>query len=160
MSSMEVDERGRQFDATLDVDHSGVAERRFNQKLSLSFFFTELRSPEWLLLKNRNYDHEHDKKGEFDYCCRKLLQFIALTIMNMTNYRQMEILIIIAGSFCSSWIRNISTGRERRPPAWLSSIYFLDVCNNGDKVTLVILLEIWLWSWNRGHPVTLGFSFN
>jgi len=28
MSSMEVDERGRQFDATLDVDHSGVAERR------------------------------------------------------------------------------------------------------------------------------------
>ena len=46
MSPTEVEERGRQFDATLDVDHSGVAERRFNQKLSLSFFFTELRSPE------------------------------------------------------------------------------------------------------------------
>ena len=75
MSPTEVEERGRQFDATLDVDHSGVAERRFNQKLSLSFFFTELRSPEWLLLKNRNYDHEHDKR---------------------------ESLIIVAGSFCSS----------------------------------------------------------
>ena len=113
-----------------------------NKSSSLSSFSPESRSPERLLLRNSHYDHEHDKKGEFDYCCRKLLQFIALTIMNMTNYRQMEILIKIAGSFCSSWIRNISTGRERRPPAWLSYKDFLDVYNNCDKVTLVILLEI------------------
>ena len=29
LSREEVEERGKQFDSTLDADHSGVAERRF-----------------------------------------------------------------------------------------------------------------------------------
>ena len=160
MSPTEVEERGRQFDATLDVDHSGVAERRLVIDI---FIFPN----DWMTFANSPYpiDNEHDNLGtkwEFDYCCsRELLQFITLTIMNMINFRQMDILLIIAGSFCSSWIRNISTGRERRLSAWLSCKDFLDVYNNGDdRMTLVLLLEIWWWWWNRGQPVTLGFSFN
>ena len=57
MSSTEVEERGRQFDATLDVDHSGVAERRLVINI---FIFPN----EGLLIMN----HERDKlktKGIF-----------------------------------------------------------------------------------------------
>ena len=57
MSPTEVEERGRQFDATLDVDHSGVAERRLVINI---FIFPN----EGLLIMN----HERDKlktKGIF-----------------------------------------------------------------------------------------------
>ena len=43
MSPTEVEERGRQFDATLDVDHSGVAERRFKQKFIFIFLFSWIK---------------------------------------------------------------------------------------------------------------------
>ena len=76
MSSMEVDERGRQFDATLDVDHSGVAERRFKQKFIFIFLF----------FLNQGLLN--------DFCLE-----IAITITNMIKR---ESLIIVAGSFCSS----------------------------------------------------------
>ena len=76
MSSMEVDARGRQFDATLDVDHSGVAERRFKQKFIFIFLF----------FLNQGLLN--------DFCLE-----IAITITNMIKR---ESLIIVAGSFCSS----------------------------------------------------------